>query len=392
MTEKTASPAGAMPRAMFFASASLPPMLRGPQVAYAPDDGGSGGALTVEQAMEALHAPAEPEAPAPEEPEQPDVVEPEAEAPVEPESEGEPTPEEDPGPEEPATEDDPQGAEPESDPETPAIAAPQSWDAAERAEFAKLSRQAQEIILKRESERDRAVSKAQQEASTVRKQAEADLAQLAQTKAVFDQIATRANKVFADKWANVDWVALARQDPAAYTIAKAEHDAEAIEVQRVLQAQAEADRVSQQAQQTQFQSYVQAEFQRLAEIAPELAPDPRDPQKGAEKRGEVTKFLRGLGIPDDAIRQISAVEMVLAHEAMEFRKLKAKGASAAAAPKTPAKPATAKPSAPARAAAPSAAPPVRPTQQRNLDTAMSRLSKTGSTDDAVAVLRAMRGA
>lgn len=386
MTSDTTPTAGALPRAMFFASTSLSPLIRGPQVAYSPDGGG----LSVEQAMAALHEQPqpEPEAPAGEAPaEQPEAIEPEEEALAPEESEAEPTAEETPDPEDPAIEGEPQDPEPESDPELPAIAAPKSWDAQERAEFAKLSRAAQEIILNRESERDRAVSKAQQESSAARKQAEADLAALAQYKATFDQIATRANKVFADKWANVDWVALARQDPAAYTIAKAEHDAEAGELQQVQLAQAEAARVQQQQEQLQFQSYVQAEFQTLAEIAPDLA----DPKAGPQKRGEVTQFLRGLGIPDDAITRISAIEMSLARDAMEFRKLKASGAAAATKPA--AKPATTPPK-PARrsASAPTAAPPVRSTQQRTIEAVRNRFAQTGSTDDAIALLRASRGA
>ena len=53
MTTSPASPAAALPRAMFFASTSPHVLIRGPSVAYSPDEG----ALSVEQAMEALRAP-----------------------------------------------------------------------------------------------------------------------------------------------------------------------------------------------------------------------------------------------------------------------------------------------------------------------------------------------
>lgn len=383
MTAKTLLTAGASPRAMFYANVSNP-LLRGPQVAYAPDDG----ALSVEQAISALRQPAaEPEQPAAEveAPESaPEAVEPEAEAPPEPESEAEPTAEDLPDPE--AVIEEPEVTEPESDPAAPVIAAPRSWDAAERATFATLPPAAQEIISKREAERDRAVSKAQQEAATARKTAEVDLANLAQYKTTFDQIATRANQVFADRWANVDWVTLARNDPAAYTVAKAEYDAHASELQRVQDAQAAASKVQQQEEQVRFQNYLREEFGKLGEIAPALA----DPKSGAEKRSQVAKFLLDQGIPQEALERISAVEMALAHDAMQFRQLKAQGKAVVAA--KPAAQAPRPAAAPAKAAAPSAAPPARPTRQRSTETAMARLSQSGKTEDAMAVLRAMRGA
>lgn len=384
MLSKPALAASAAPRAMFHAPATANAMLRGPQVAYAPDDGTA--PLSVAEAVAALREPAaaEDQSTATEDaPEGEPEAEPEAEEPLE-ESEAEPTADDTLDPEA-VIEGDEQTEEPESDPATPAIAAPQSWDATERATFATLPPVAQEIILKRETERDRAVSKAQQEATGVRKAAEADLANLAQYKTTFDQIATRANTVFADKWANVDWRALARSDPETYNIAKADHDAEMAELQLVQVAQADAAKVQQQAEQVQFQSYVRDEFVKLSEIAPELA----DPKVGATKRTEVTKFLLDQGIAEDNIRQISAVEMSLAHDAMQFRRLKAQGKAVAA---RPAATATRPAPAPARAAAPSAAPPARPQRQRTTETAMNRLSQTGKTEDALAVLRAMRGA
>lgn len=383
MTSKTAMLAGVAPRAIFHAPMTASPLLRGPQVAYSPDEGG---ALTVDQAISALREPETPEpaaiedAPAGE----PEAAELEAPEPLDPESEAAPTAEDLPDPE-PVIEE-PTDQEPESDPATPAIAAPQSWDASERAAFATLPPAAQEIILKRETERDRAVSKAQQEANAVRKTAEADLAGLAQFKTKFEQLATRADQVFADKWSNVDWVGLARADLAAYTIAKAEYDQDQGEVQRVHNAAVEADRVQQAAERVSFQNYVTEEFTKLATESPDLV----DTKTGAAKRTEVTKFLLDRGIPQAAVERISAVEMALAYEAMQFRALKAQGKAVAARPA--AQPATRQAAAPARAAAPSAAPPAAPPRQRNLADAMSRLSQSGRVDDALAVMRARRGA
>src|SRR6185437_431210 len=148
MTSKTTLAASAAPRAMFHSGLSANSMVRGPTVTYSPAEP----ALSVEGAMAALREPQEapepvaaPE-PAAEEPAPAGEAPEAAEEPPEPQSEAEPTAEDllDP---EAAIEEQPEAAEPESDPEHPAIAAPQSWDAAERATFATLPRPAQEIIL-----------------------------------------------------------------------------------------------------------------------------------------------------------------------------------------------------------------------------------------------------
>jgi hypothetical protein len=402
---KTAFLASASSRAMFHAPAGSSTMLRGPLVAYAPDDAGG---FSVDDAAAALRsareasepaaaasAPSEAAAPAGEAVEGADDLPAEETDPPHPESEAEPTAEEALDPET-AIEGQNETETPERDPESPVIAAPQSWDATERATFATLPPQAQEIILKRETERDRAVSRAQQEAGDARKSAEAQLqagmAELAQYKTTFDQAVTRANQVFAGKWENVDWVALARSDPAAYTVLKAEFDAEQAELQTLKGKQAEAARAAQATAQAEFQNYLASEAAALVDIAPHLA--------GAEattKRAEVGQFLQGLKKPngerafdDQVIGRISAWELALAHDAIEYRKLKAAGKAIAAkpAPTPQARPAPAQ----ARAAVPSAAAPTRTSQQRNVEAIKNRFAQTGSTDDAVALLRASRGA
>lgn len=341
------------------------------------------GPLSVEQAISAIRAPVEtPDAPAAE-PVAEDAPEPEADLAPETESEAEPTAEETDDPETPVI-DGEEDAQPESDPELPVIAAPQSWDAQGRAEFAKLPRATQEIILARETARDQATSRAQSEASEARKQAQAEVAGLAQLKTALEQVATKAGEVFADRWANVDWVTFARQDPQAYTIARAEFEAEQAELHQVRQAKSVAEKAAEQARDTEFQSYVQAEQAKLPTIAPDLV----DPKEGKARMAKVGEFLLGLGVTPEALRGISAAELSIAYDAMQWRQAKTKTVADLAKPRPAAvapRPATPRP------AAPSAAQPAPPPRQRAVQIAQNRLNASGKVDDAVALLRAQRG-
>lgn len=343
--------------------------------------------LSMDQAVAALVSADEPSitdaaAPAEADAEVDDAVEPDEEAPAE-QSEGDPTPEEGDDPDEnpaiEAEEDD----EPESDPEQPVIAAPKSWGAAERAEFAKLPRAAQEIVAARETERDKAVSRAQSEAGEARKQVETQLAGVGEFKAKLDQAVTKAQTVFAGKWDGIDWLTFAREDQAAYTIAKAEFDADQAELASIEATRAEAAEVQRQAEHREFQSYLQAEREKLTTEAPDLV----DPAEGPARIAKVAKYLLSKGVTSTQLENISAFELSLAYDGVRYRE-----GQTALKTATTAKPATAtKPAskaAPSKTATPSAAAPARPSPQRNVEQARARLDRSGSVEDAVALLLA----
>lgn len=379
MTFNTTPFVAAMPRAMSATMGGFHPMLQGASVAFSPDEG----ALSIDQAAGLLSAAPVEDTPAPEEAPagEPEAVEePAAEEAAETtESEAEPTAEDTPDPDADPVIAEAEDPESESDPQ-PVIAAPKSWDASERALFAQLPAPAQEVILKRETERDRAVSKAQQEAGEARKSVETELSSLAQYKTVFDQVVTNAKQVFAGKWDRVDWVAWAEQDPEAYTVGWARFNAEQQELNNAVLAQQEAEKLHKEAGKTEFQNYVRSEFAKLPDVAPDLA----DLKDGKARRIKVAQFLLDQGAhTTEDIERISAVEMSLAYDAMRFREGKAALRSATVKPAAPApKPA------PPRAAAPTAAAQAAPPRQRQVEIARANLNKTGSIDDAVALLLA----
>ena len=335
------------------------------------------GAITVDQAV-GLLGQAAPE-PA-REPEAPRETAAEAEpAPAEgdetqPPIEAEPTAE-DQAPEPEAVTGEPD--EESEDAAQPPIRAPQSWDAEAKAKFEALPRDLQEVVLARETDRDKAVQRSVQDAADARKLAEARAAEaesVTQIKAVLDQILPAALQTFRYKWS--DWTPvrqaeMARSDPAGYIARKAEFEAEAAEMGRL-------SAVNQHTQQAAYRQFVQTEMAKLATLAPALV----DSKEGPARRNALGAYLAREGVPTDQIPQLDANTIRLAHKAMLWDEAQAKAATAAApgrlAP-TPAQPAV-------RPASAQSA----PSRQRSRDAAVERLSRTGSVDDAVAAMRALR--
>lgn len=290
-------------------------------------------------------------------------------------SEADPTADEDADPEEAISEDE-EGEEPESDPEEPAIAAPRSWDAEGRALWATLKPAVQEKIAAREAARDSAVSKVQNEANRARQAAQAEVAEIAELKPLITQVVTKAEKVFADRWDDVDWKKFMRDDFQAYTIARAEFEEEQEELANIRAAEKVAEDHRRKQETVEFQSWVASEAAALAEIAPDLA----DPVKGPSLRKEVGQYLLSQGVPAESLKSISAVEMTIAHKARLYDQGMAKFKAAPTPPK-------AKTAAPSKAPAPSAAAvPARP--QKQAQARFDRLAKAGTVgiDDAVSLM------
>ncbi len=294
----------------------------------------------------------------------PEVEQPE-ETQAETESEAEPTAEEAPEPET-AIEGE-EGAEPESEPETPAIAAPTSWDANERAMFATLPAEAQQVIAGREAERDKAVFAAKQEAAEAKRAGAQEVEGLTQLKGQLETLLPRAQQMAADKWANVDWVEWAKQDPAAATAGRFQYEAEIGELARLQAAHQEAAKATQR-------KFLAEEGDKLKELAPELA----DPVKGPERKKAVAQYLISQGADPQSLETLPAAAVAIAHKAYLYDQLKA-GAKAPA-PKPAAAPAKA-------AVKPGAAAPVRSPQQQATQ-ALNRFAQTRSLEDAVAALNA----
>jgi len=325
------------------------------------------GALSVDQAIEALASPA----PEPEENDAP-------EAPVEAAEEQDETDGADQPAEEP--EDDAETvAEGDDDTEAEAVEPvepPVYWSKEAKADFAKLPAELQAVVLAQEGPREEAAAKAKAEAA---KAVEAAQKEVAGVQALATQLADflpQAVKTFQQRWGEPDWAQVAQEHGAEQAfVLKAQFETEQKQLAQLAQAE-------QTAQQEAHKAFVQTEWKALSTLDPVLAPDPADPTKGADVRQRVTKFLAEKGIPSDAITRISAVEMSLAHDAMRWREAQA----ALKAPKPP-KPA---PVAQQRAAARPAAAQAQASPQRTATQVANRFAQTRSVDDAVALLLARK--
>jgi hypothetical protein len=199
------------------------------------------------------------------------------------------------------------------DDELPPIEAPVSWDAEAKERFAKLPREDQEYLSKREGERERFVQQKAQEAAQVRKDAEqAALSQLAQIERGYAQ---QLHQIAAQFDVPEPDMALIATDPVTYAMqARAYQQAQAQRQQTQLQAQ----QLAQQAQERE------AEAERLfhAEQTQALVkdfPEYLDPTTGPKLQTELSAVARELGYPPELIAQARASDILAMKTAAEWR-------------------------------------------------------------------------
>ena len=216
--------------------------------------------------------------------------------------EEEPVGEEGPEPEQEAA-DDETAAEEEAD-DLPPIEAPVSWDAEAKELFKNLPRDAQEIVAKREGERERFVQQKSQEAAQARQtaaqQAQAELAQLNAAYAQhYQEIASQFEVAEPDPMLQVT-------DPVAY----------AQQLRAVQQANAQRSKAQQAAQQHFQQAQAlaaQAEQANYAEqhrIIVDSFPEYADPTTGPELQRKLTAVAKRIGYTDELIGQARAQDIL----------------------------------------------------------------------------------
>lgn len=255
--------------------------------------------------------------------------------------------------------------------ETP-LDPPLYWKPDAKAKFAALDRELQAEILAQEGPREEATAKVKAQAAELSQQAQAELGKVQQLATALTERLPQWVQNFQNRWGTQtpDWTAYA-----------AEHGTERMVLAKT-QFEGERQQLAEAAQATRFaetqahEQYVKTEFERLKEVAPDLA----DPEKGGERRTEVTKYLQGLGIPNDALVKISATEMSIARKAMLWDQAQTKAKSTPLAPK----PQPSRQPLTRGAAALGAQDP----KAKQAQTAKNRFSQTRSIEHAIALLNA----
>jgi hypothetical protein len=264
--------------------------------------------------------------------------------------------------------------EAEAEPEAVApVEPPKYWSQDAKAKFAALDPELQAVVLAQEGPREEAAAKAKAEAAEKVKAAEAELGKVGQLAEVLAERVPQWVKAFESRWGTQtpDWVAFAQEHGVeTMTLTKLQFDTEQ-------QQLGEAAKAQQIAQTQAHEAFVKAEFAKLAEIAPELA----HPETGAAKRTEVSQYLAKQGIPPEAVQNISATEMSMAHKAMLWDQAQTK-LSVVPKPKptAPGKPASVRPAA-AQAQSPA---------QRTAKEVVGRFHAKPSIENAVAMLLAKK--
>ena len=195
----------------------------------------------------------------------------------------------------------------------PPIEAPVSWDAEAKAVFAGLPREAQEIVTKREAERERFVQSKSQEAARAKQEIEVSAyQQLAQyERTVSEQIQALAQQI-APQRPNP---ALLQHDPQAFYQLQAEYEA-GIAQQRELQQQ--AHQYAEQAHQREALAS-QQEQMREHQLIVEHFPEYVDPTSGPKLQQELSAVARELGYPPELISQARAPDILAMRTAAQWK-------------------------------------------------------------------------
>jgi hypothetical protein len=191
-----------------------------------------------------------------------------------------------------------------------AIAPPVSWPNDDKEAFGRLPRDAQEIIARREGERDRFLSQRTQAVAQRERALEDQRRSYAQHLDAFIEQARTLDPIL-EEGAQTDWAKLARENPTAYVQKMA---AVQQRVQQLRTAHQERQRVADENNRV----VAARELEQLGAKVPEF----RDPTQRRALLGELGNFLGESGFNKDEIGGLADHRAYLiALDAMRYRKL-----------------------------------------------------------------------
>lgn len=270
--------------------------------------------------------------------------------------------------------DDEEQEDEEGEPEVPAIAAPISLNAEEKAKFAQLPPEAQQVILAVETRRNAQVQEATTKASEAQRTADARAAQAdAEAKSIYGQQLEQFVSAFKPEPPDYS---LAQTDPATYIAHKAAYDAQNAQyeelVQQVRGVKSEADQEAQAV-------FIQQRDRELLTI-PEIA----NPETRKDYLDRAMGMASELGFDQAELAQGATARDIKALSQIADWKAKAERLDKAMS-KQMQKVRAGKP----RALRPNAAQPEGSGKHRAFTEATTRLRGSGTVDDAAAAIAAL---
>lgn len=222
----------------------------------------------------------------------------------------------------------------EGEPEQPAIAPPQFWDAKQKELFAKLPKEAQEAVIALEKQRDAFVSRKANEAAQVARAAQAKQEQLSQH---IEKLSGFVSEVETEltEYGKIDWAQEIADATTADEIRNVQwHQAR---FEKLKQQKDAAARAQQEAEQTEFQDFHRARVATLKKIAPDLDPDKPE---GIQRIQLLERFMAANNIDPQTQMWVPAEGMAIVYDALRWRQQEARqrATPAAQTPKPPAGP------------------------------------------------------
>lgn len=290
-----------------------------------------------------------------------------------------------PAEEQPIGDEAPEEAEPA---ELPPIEPPRSWTKEAKDRWEALPREAQEEVARIEQSREKEFRRSQNEAADQRKAIEAERIQAEQTRkeyeaklpAIMQALQDAQNSQFPDIKTMADVERMALEDP----FRKIQWDTHQQKLQVVAYQQEQANQRQEQERTSNWSKFQTEETAKAAELHPELA----DPVKAKQLQEKVVELFRDKGFTDSDLNSMATGEKYspfdhrwqsILVDALKYREAQ-KAKPVAVAKSVP------------PVQRPGVAPPRGAAKAGDIQALSQKLDRTGSVDDALAVLAARRKA
>jgi len=251
----------------------------------------------------------------------------------------------------------------EQEPATPAVEPPAFYTKAEKEAFASLPPEQQQSIARLAREGERHTAKISQEIAAERKA-------IADAKAAIEQERAQYQQALLANFPQAPDPRLIDSDPVEYLRQDAMYK-QAVQQWQVAEHQRQQEVAEQQAQeQAQREEHIRTQAERLKELLPEIG----DPVEGPKLATALMKFGNEVGFDNEALSNADAEELVILHDAMKWRAAQASAKAAKAKPVP-------------KVAAPGVGRTKAEMTADQRKSALARLERTGTIEDAVALLR-----